>query len=75
MSVPYQLESFSEDSKVDVSRVADILSKDKSFTMTSIVHCETSSGVINPVEDVGKVVKQIIPGIFICLFLKPFSSY
>ncbi|XP_071161948.1 2-aminoethylphosphonate--pyruvate transaminase-like [Mytilus edulis] len=65
MSVPYQLESFSEDSKVDVSRVADILSKDKSFTMTSIVHCETSSGVINPVEDVGKVVKQIIPD---CIF-------
>ena len=63
MGVPFQLESFPEDSKVDIKRVKDILSSDKSFTLTSICHCETSSGVVNPVEEVGKIVKQNIPGI------------
>ena len=62
MGVEYHLESFSEDSKVDVCRVADILSKDKSFTLVCVTHCETSSGVINPVVAVGKVVKEHIPG-------------
>lgn len=61
MGVDHHMESFPEDSKVNVSSVADILSKDKSFTLVCVVHCETSSGVINPVVDVGKVVKDNIP--------------
>lgn len=61
IGIPYQLESFPEDSKVDLKRVTDILSRDKSFTIVGVIHCETSSGVINPVEEVGKILKQNIP--------------
>ena len=39
-----------------------------------VVHCETSSGKINPVNDIGDIVKQCIPGklrmfriVFYCL--------
>ena len=62
MGVPFQVESFAENLKVDVKRVSDILSNDKSFTLTCVCHCETSSGVINPVEEVGQIVKENIPG-------------
>ena len=30
--------------------------------MVSVVHCETSSGVVNDVVDIGNVVKSISPG-------------
>lgn len=61
MGVPFHVESFAENLKVDVKRVSDILSNDKSFTLTCLCHCETSSGVINPVEEVGQIVKENIP--------------
>ena len=62
LQVSFHVESFPEDSKVDPARVEEILRNDPSFTNICIVHCETSSGVINPVEEVGKVVKKFIPG-------------
>ncbi|OWF42197.1 Trafficking protein particle complex subunit 6B [Mizuhopecten yessoensis] len=65
LDVPYHQESFPEDQKVDVNRVADILRADNSFTMVSVVHCETSSGVINPAMEVGAAVREIIPD---CVF-------
>ena len=62
LQVSFHVESFPEDSKVDPAKVEEILRNDPSFTNICIVHCETSSGVINPVEEVGKVVKKFIPG-------------
>ena len=62
LDIPFHLESFPENSKVDVGRVEALLKGDNSFSLVSIVHCETSSGVFNPVEEVGIKVKQIIPG-------------
>ncbi|KAK3087801.1 hypothetical protein FSP39_010725, partial [Pinctada imbricata] len=61
LNIPYHLESFSEDSKVDPGRVEELLRGDNSFTLVAIVQCETSSGVFNPVEKVGSIVKKIIP--------------
>lgn len=62
MGIECRVESFPEDSYVDVFRVENILKEDKSYTMVAIVHCETSSGVFNPVVEVGKVVKAHCPG-------------
>ena len=39
------------------SEVADILEKDKSITHVLVIHCETSSGILNPLEEIGGVVK------------------
>ncbi|ESP02956.1 hypothetical protein LOTGIDRAFT_110620 [Lottia gigantea] len=61
LSIPYQLESFPENEAVNVSRIEEILKKDNSFNLICIVHCETSSGVFNPVEQVGKLVNQLSP--------------
>jgi 2-aminoethylphosphonate-pyruvate transaminase len=48
---------FPENIPVDPIRVAEALAADPSITHVSICHCETTSGVMNPVEAVGAVVQ------------------
>ena len=52
---------FPEDQRVDVQRVGEVLSRAQIFTNVTIVHCETTSGIINPVQEVGRLVKQRLP--------------
>jgi 2-aminoethylphosphonate-pyruvate transaminase len=40
------------------SEVANILEKDKAITHVLVIHCETSSGILNPLEEIGAVVKS-----------------
>lgn len=62
MGIEYKVLSFPEDKYVDPKKVEEFLNGDNSITLVAVIHCETSSGVINPVVDVGKVVKKILPG-------------
>ena len=39
------------------SEVAAILENDKAITHVLVIHCETSSGILNPLEEIGAVVK------------------
>lgn len=39
-------------------KVEEILNEDKDITHVSIVHCETTSGILNDIEAVAKVVKE-----------------
>jgi 2-aminoethylphosphonate-pyruvate transaminase len=47
---------------VDVQPVADdvdrILTEDHAITNVVVVHCETTTGIINPIEQIGQVVKR-----------------
>jgi len=45
-----------EDQPVDPSTVASALAVDSTITHVAIVYCETTSGVLNPVADVARVV-------------------
>ena len=45
------------DKRPDPAVIADFLEKDPSITHVSIVHGETTSGILNDIEAVGKVVK------------------
>jgi len=38
--------------------VAKKLSEDVAITNVAIIHCETTTGIINPIEEIGRVVKQ-----------------
>ncbi len=40
------------------SEVASILENDKAITHVLVIHCETSSGILNPLEEIGAVVKS-----------------
>jgi 2-aminoethylphosphonate-pyruvate transaminase len=41
-----------------VEDVATMLDADKSISHVWIIHCETTSGIVNPIEDIGKAVKE-----------------
>eukprot|EP01137_Pigoraptor_chileana_P008089 Opistho-2@54455 len=63
---------FPEDKKTDLAAVEEALKKHP-ITNVAIVHCETSSGVINPIEEVGKLVRKYRPDAF--YFVDAMSSF
>ncbi|MGE4619230.1 MAG: 2-aminoethylphosphonate--pyruvate transaminase [Planctomycetota bacterium] len=42
----------------DLDRIRQTLSEDSTITDVAMVHCETTTGMVNPVEEVGAVVKE-----------------
>ena len=47
-----------EDEVVDAPRVAQALEHDAEISHVAVVHCETTSGVLNPVAELARVVKD-----------------
>lgn len=47
-----------ENRKTDPGEVAGRLEADESITTVAIVHCETTTGIINPVEETGSIVRE-----------------
>lgn len=45
-----------EDRPVDPRAAAEVLSRDPSIAHVAVVYCETTSGILNPVEEVARVV-------------------
>jgi len=56
-----QLEIFSETEAIDVQHVEKLLKSKQKYSTIAIVHCETSSGVMNCVKEVGEVVRMHQP--------------
>nr|CAD7579319.1 unnamed protein product [Timema californicum] len=60
--IPAEVLEFPENNIVDPDTVSRHLSTPGAeYTTVAVVHCETSSGVINPVEEIGRVVKRLAP--------------
>lgn len=49
---------FGETSPVEPVRVGEAMDEDPRFTHVAVVHCETTTGMLNPVEEIGRVVNQ-----------------
>ena len=47
-----------EDTPPDLAEVDRILAADKAITHVFTVHCETTSGILNPVEEIGRLVQK-----------------
>ena len=45
-----------EDQPVDPAAVDERLAADRDITHVAVVHCETTSGILNPIEAVAEVV-------------------
>lgn len=43
---------------LSIIRLRDMLLSDPEITHVMVVHCETSSGIINPIQDIAKLCKQ-----------------
>lgn len=62
-----------ENEKADAAAVKQLLIENPDVTTVSMVHCETSSGVIHPVEQVGKAIKAVNPNV--TFFVDAMSSF
>jgi 2-aminoethylphosphonate-pyruvate transaminase len=47
-----------EDQPVDPTKLREALAADKAITHVAVVHCETTSGILNPIIEVSKVVAE-----------------
>ena len=48
---------YAENTPLDVAEVRQVLAEDPGITNVSTVHCETTTGLLNPVEELGAVVR------------------
>ncbi len=56
--VNYVLKESHYDEQPEAEEVAAILDADSKITHVAMVHCETTSGILNDIEAIGKVVKE-----------------
>jgi 2-aminoethylphosphonate-pyruvate transaminase len=47
-----------EDCPVDLGMLEHLLSGDPAITHVAIVHCETTTGILNPIREAGEIVKK-----------------
>ncbi|CAB4033657.1 2-aminoethylphosphonate--pyruvate transaminase [Paramuricea clavata] len=62
-----------ETEATNVKKVEEILINDKSITNVAMVHCETTTGVFNPIEKIGQVIRQHAPNA--AFFVDAMSSF
>jgi 2-aminoethylphosphonate-pyruvate transaminase len=45
-----------EDKTADLAQLERLLRKDKQISHVAVVHCETTTGILNPIEEIGRLV-------------------
>ena len=58
LGIPIRPVVFSEAEPVEAGRVRDELAGDPLVTHVAAVHCETSTGILNPVVELGRMVRE-----------------
>lgn len=57
-SIPKEILTYDENSLVSAADVDRVLEKDPSISAVAVVHCETTTGIMNPIEEIGQVVHK-----------------
>ncbi|XP_071440862.1 2-aminoethylphosphonate--pyruvate transaminase-like [Hetaerina americana] len=70
--IPADILEFPEDGELQLSLLQETLRR-SAYVLVAVVHCETSSGIINPVEEIGSLVKSVLPGAM--FFVDAMSSF
>jgi 2-aminoethylphosphonate-pyruvate transaminase len=47
-----------EDSKPNLREIEETLAADEAITHVAAVHCETTTGILNPIHEIGRVIKR-----------------
>jgi len=58
LGIPCEAITFEEALPVNVERIRVALANDEMITHVGTIHCETSSGIVNPVAELGHVVRE-----------------
>lgn len=61
----YALQESAEDTPIDLGQLDQTLARDPSLTHVAVVYCETTSGILNPLEEIAEVVAQHKRGLLI----------
>ena len=56
--ISYDMLAFDETEQVSVSYIDDYLSHNAEITHVAVVHCETTTGVLNPLKEIAHLVKM-----------------
>ncbi|MFC2036422.1 2-aminoethylphosphonate--pyruvate transaminase [Chloroflexota bacterium] len=56
LQIDTDLLSYPENTKPSTREIADTLAADKSITHVAVVHCETTTGMINPIQEIGAAI-------------------
>ena len=56
---------FGEDTTPDPAAIEEVLKTDNSITHISIVHCETTTGIINPIKEIGDLAAKYGKRLFV----------
>jgi len=51
--------AFPEEGEIDVAKVKDTLLRNDTITHVSVVHCETTTGKLNPVKKIAQVIQDL----------------
>jgi len=49
---------YPENTTPDLEEIENILKKNDKITNVTVVHCETTTGIINPIKDIGRIVAK-----------------
>jgi 2-aminoethylphosphonate-pyruvate transaminase len=55
LGIPVDVYETAEDTPPDAEELAARLDSDPSITHVAVIHCETTSGILNPIEDIARV--------------------
>ncbi|MGL5764189.1 MAG: 2-aminoethylphosphonate--pyruvate transaminase [Sarcina sp.] len=58
LNLNYKEISFAEDAIVDINILREELATDSEITHVAVVHCETTTGILNPIENIARLVKS-----------------
>ncbi|WP_107852296.1 2-aminoethylphosphonate--pyruvate transaminase [Oceanimonas marisflavi] len=58
LRIPHHLLDAGETAGPDLAALEQLLASDPAITHVAVVHCETTTGMLNPIEAVGKIVKD-----------------
>lgn len=71
LQIETEVWDFGEQGAIDIEALKDKLSVDHDFTHLAVVHCETTTGRLNPIEAIAPIVKEA----GLCLIVDAMSSF
>jgi len=57
LKLPLEVHDSGEITPPDLDRLRDTLATDAAISHVAVVHCETTTGMLNPIEEIGEIVK------------------
>ena len=58
LNIDTRVLQYEENTPADIEEIRQVLVEDAAITNVSVVHCETTTGLLNPVEEIGAAIRE-----------------